>query len=573
MTADMVMRNGRIYTMDERAAVVEAVAIKDGDILWTGDDSGAAKYISEGTEVIDLGGKTVLPGLIDMHVHVPGNAYNVLHNIDVYDAKTAEETEEIIREFIRRHPEKDVYYGKGFKTALFPGEEKIKGPRKERLNAICPHKPVGIIDEGGHVIWLNSKGLEAAGVTEETEDVPGGVIERDSKGQPWGILKDEAKKLFREQQFSPEEKIQAYQWFQDLMNSYGYTAILAMRQSASSDPVPIFDTMRHFEKSGKLFLRIDGAREIKAAEEDKISQIDDLTEERAAMSAAESCIRVTTAKFFLDGTVEGLSAFLNEPYGVEKDGKPYRGELLWDRDELAETFEEVLRRGFNIHIHAVGDGAVGVAVEALERAQRAVDGDHRNCITHLQLVGDDDIVKMEKLGTVACVNTYWHLKDPSIYFDSEEVLLGEERAAREYPLKRFLDNGVLITCSADYPSSPDPNPFFAIQAGVTRNLYDAEYFGVEAIDDEDDPHWLLGPGERVNVEDMVRAYTVNAAFAMHREKEIGSLELGKKADMIVIDRDIFTVDHLEIEKTKVLMTIFDGRIVYSEYEKSEDKIR
>lgn len=561
MMADMVMRNGRIYTMDEGFTVAEAIAIKDGEILWTGDGADAGRFISKDTKVVDLGGKTVLPGLIDMHVHVPGNAYNALHNIDVYDAKTAEETEEIIRDFIKTHPEKDVYYGKGFKTALFPGDEKIKGPRKERLDAICSDKPIGIIDEGGHVIWLNSKGLEEAGITGTTEDIPGGVIEKDAQGNLWGILKDEAKKLFKEQQFSREEKIQAYQWFQDLMNSYGYTTVLAMRQSASSDPVPIFDIMRYFEDGDKLSLRIDGAREIKAVE-NKLSQIDDLERTRRDLSTAGSCIRATTAKFFLDGTVEGLSAFLKEPYCVEKDGEPYRGELLWDSVELTETFEEVLRRGFNIHIHGVGDGAVTVAVEALERAQCAVAGDHRNCITHLQLVEDDDIRKMGELGMVACVNTYWHLKDPSIYFDSEEVLLGEERAAREYPLKKFIDNGVLVTCSADYPSSPDPNPFFAIQAGVTRNLYDADYFGVGAIDDEDDPRWLLGPEERVSVEDMVRAYTSNAAFAMHREQEIGTLEPGKKADMIIIDRDIFAIDHLDIEKTKVLETIFDGRVVY-----------
>ena len=137
MMADMVMRNGRIYTMDEGFTVAEAIAIKDGEILWAGDGADAGRFISKDTKVVDLGGKTVLPGLIDMHVHVPGNAYNALHNIDVYDAKTAEETEEIIRDFIKTHPEKDMYYGKGFKTALFPGDEKIKGPRKERLDAIC----------------------------------------------------------------------------------------------------------------------------------------------------------------------------------------------------------------------------------------------------------------------------------------------------------------------------------------------------------------------------------------------------------------------------------------------------
>ena len=560
MKVDTVIRNGKIYTMDESCPVVSAVAVRGGEIVWRGDEAAADEYAKDAAEVIDLGGNTALPGLIDMHVHVPGNAYNVLHNIDLYDAKTAEETESMIADFVAAHPEKEMYYGKGFKTAVFPGEEKTKGPRKERLDAICPDKPVGIVDEGGHIIWLNSKALEISGVTEETEDIPGGVIERGEEGHLWGILKDEAKNMFREQQFSPEEKAEAFDWCQDLLSSYGYTTILAMRQSASADPVPIFDTMESFEDKGKLRMRIAGAREIKATG-DSLSQIDDLERLKRRYERGGS-ISVTTAKFFLDGTVEGLSAYLEEPYCVGSGGT-YRGELLWDPAELEKAFEEVLRRGFNIHIHAVGDGAVDVAVEALEKAQRAVPGDHRNCITHLQLARDCDIEKMGRLDIVACVNTYWHLKDPTVFYDSEVSLLGEERAEKEYPLKKFLDNGVLITCSADYPSSPDPNPFFAIQAGVTRNMYDAGYFGVDPLTDENDPEWLLGPQERIGVWDMLKAYTINAAYAMHMENEVGSLEVGKKADLAVIDRDVPESDHLDIEKTKVLMTILGGKVVYS----------
>lgn len=564
MIADTVLTNGKIYTMDKDNTVVESIAINANKIIFTGSDSEVKSYISSHTKVVDVKGNTVLPGLIETHVHVPGNAYNVLHNIDLYDAKTAEETEAVIERFIKEHPEKNRYYGKGFKTSVFPGTESTKGPKKERLDRICSDKPIGIIDEGGHICWLNSKALELAGITETIEEIDGGIIEKDEKtGELWGILKDEAKKLFPEQQFSPEEKREAYQWFQDLFTSYGYTSILAMRQSASSDPTPILETIAYFDEQDQLNLRVASAREIKVLEDEYI-QINDLAELKKKYHQEGGKIKVTTAKFFLDGTVEGLNAFLSEPYSLEAGkGENYCGELFWDEGRLKATFIEVLSRGFNIHIHAIGDEAVSKAVEALEIAQEKVKGDHRNCITHLQLVHADDFSKMAELNIIACVNPYWHFKEPSVYFDGEEVFLGKERAETEYPLKSFIDHGVIITCSADYPSSPYPNPFFAIQAGVTRNLYDADYFGAEKITDENDPKWRLNPEERAGVLELVKGYTIDAAYAMHMEDEIGSIECGKKADVIVIDRDIFAIDHLDIENTKVLKTFFDGREVYS----------
>lgn len=564
MIAETVMKNGKIYTMDDSMSVVEAIAFYEDEIIFTGSDEDAEKYISKETYVMDLDGGVVLPGLIDTHVHVPGNAYNILHNIDVYDAKTAEETEERISNFIKEHPEKTMYYGKGFKTSLFPGEESIKGPKKERLDRICKDKPIGIIDEGGHIIWLNTKALEMAGITAETEDIPGGCVERnDDTGEPWGILKDEAKKLFSEQKFTAEEKAEAYEWFQRLFNSYGYTAVLAMRQSASSDPVPVYDTMKNFDDADKLNLRITSAREIKALE-DVDSQMEHMENLKEKYHCSDGKIRVTTAKFFLDGTIEGFNAYLNEPYSsLSEKGEGYRGERIWNSEKLQDAFIKTMKRGFNIHIHAVGDGAVTQAVEALEKAQNRVNGDYRNCITHLQLVEKNDIEKMAVLKIIACVNPYWHIKDPCVYYQSEEVFLGKERAEREYPLKSFLDAGVKIVASADYPSSPYPNPFFAIQAAVTRNLYDATYFGTDKIIDEDDQRWLLNPDERVSVLDIVRAYTTDAAYAMHMEDEIGSLQVGKKADAIVIDRDIFNINHLDIENTKVIKTIFGGREVYT----------
>ena len=564
MKADTIITNGKIYTIDSNERVVEAVVIKDSRFIYAGNNEEALCYAEDGVEIIDLGGKTVLPGLIEPHVHAPGNAYNVLYNIDVFEARTAEETEQIIADYIQEHPNRDIYYGRGFKTAVFPGVEASKGPKKERLDKICSDKPIIITDEGGHINWLNSKAFEVCGITTETPDVEGGVIEKNEEtGELWGDLKDEARCLNPERQYSKEEKMEAFAWLQNYFKSLGFTGIASQRQSACTDPVPIVDIMHEFEKRGELTLHVAAAREIKVVE-DEWKQFDHLEQMRDFYKPPESEIEITTAKFFVDGTVEGVSAFLSEPYSIEAGkGTNYCGEFLWDYERMKEAFAETLKRGFNIHIHAVGDEAVTKSIDAIEYAQNLYPGDHRNCITHLQIVKPEDIERMGKLGIVAGLNSFWHFKDPTVYFDGEVRFLGEERASREYPAKAFKDAGCVITCSADYPVTPNPNPFQAMEAGVTRNLFDADYFGVDDIQDMEDPKWLLGKEERLSLMDMVKAYTINAAYATHREKEMGSIEVGKWADMIVIDRDIFEINPLDIEFTKVLRTIYKGKTIYT----------
>lgn len=230
---------------------------------------------------------------------------------------------------------------------------------------------------------------------------------------------------------------------------------------------------------------------------------------------------------------------------------------------MADAFINVLSEGMNIHVHAIGDAAVTQAIDALEIAQKAVPGDHRNCITHLQIVKPSDIKRMADLNIVACCNVHWHFKDPSIYFECELPFLGEKRAENEYPLASLLKEGITITASGDVPITAYPNPFFAIECGVTRNLINAKFFKEEPIEDKDDPKWLLNKDERVSVLDMLKMYTVNAAYALHIDDITGSIEPGKYGDMIVIDRDVCEVDPLDIENTRVLKTILAGNVIYN----------
>ena len=217
--ADLALINGHIYTIDQSESVVEAVACKNERIVFVGNMNEVESFIDSNTKVIDLHGKTVLPGLIDSHLHVPGNAYNVLYNINLFDAKTDKETTDAIKNFVSVNPERDIYYGRGFMSAVFGGIESGKGPRKERLDEICPDKPIILVDYGGHVVWLNSKALAEFNITKETPGVPGGIIEKDpDTGELWGVLKEEAKSLYPQQQFNIEEKMKAVKWMQGMLH-------------------------------------------------------------------------------------------------------------------------------------------------------------------------------------------------------------------------------------------------------------------------------------------------------------------------------------------------------------------
>lgn len=557
----VALLGGKIYTIDPENTIAEAIVIKNGKIAFVGTSDQAKELIEgEDIEIIDLKGNVVFPGFVDTHVHVPGNAYNVMFNINLFDAKSVEETMDTIADFIKAHPERDIYYGRGYTSSLFPGLESGIGPRKERLDAICPDKPVIITDFGAHAFWLNSEAIRRFGITSDAK-VEGGVVEVDPEtGEVWGTLKDEAKCLFPDPEYTLDEKVMALDWLQKYLNAYGYTGVFALRPSGEDDPRPILAAMDVLEQDDKLTLRMVCSREIKVME-DEFSQIDETAE--LAKKYADGMVKVKTAKFFIDGTVEGTTGLLLEPYeAAAGKGENYFGTKIWEEDRLIGAFKYALSKGLNLHLHAIGDGAVREAVEAIEAAQKEYPGDHRNTITHLQLVSEQDKVKMHELGIVACCNVHWHFKDPSIYFNAEVPFLGKERAEKEYPLKSLLDHGIVITCAGDIPITAYPNPFFAIQFGVTRNLVNASFYKVDPITDMDDPKWLLNKDERVSVMDMVKAYTINAAFANHIEDETGSLEVGKYGDLIVIDRDILNIDPMEIEKTKLLCTIVGGAIVY-----------
>jgi predicted amidohydrolase YtcJ len=557
VAADTILENGTIYTIDDKNTVAEAIAVKDGKILYVGTKAGAEAFKGNATDIVDLNGKFVMPGFVDAHVHAPGTAMTELYDIYLYEDLTKEDTLATVKAFVDTNPDLTEYWGSGFSVGI---ANDPKGPKAEWLDEICADKPIILTSNDGHNRWLNTKAFEMNGITKDTPNPEGGLIHKDPvTGELWGDITDASSLITMTQTYTADQEREALKAFQESMHGWGYTAIMSIA------PIDV-DPARYqeLEKKGDLKLRVNLAKEI---ENDKPfdPQIQSLVDMKEKYDS--DLIDVTTAKYFADGVVEGTTAYLLQPYDAATGLAPdYVSEFYWNPDELDQYFDKTMKAGFQIHVHSIGDASTRLVLDSFEYAQaKNPTIEPRNVITHLQLVDDADKPRFGKLKVIAALQPYWHLKEPGWWDTVDSVNLGKDRGYKEYPVKSLLDNGAILTSSGDHPVSPINNPFWAIEADVTRNLNNAEFYGVDDITDINDPTWLLNPAERVSVMDMVKAYTVNGAYELYREKSIGTLENGKYADMIVVDQDIFKVNPLDIDKTKVLTTIFNGSVVYGEY--------
>lgn len=557
--ADKVWTNGVIYTADDADTFAEAVAVKDGTIVFVGAAADAEEYIGETTEVIDLAGKMMLPAMTDSHLHPPGTMLAELFKINLNGILTEAETMSTIEEYVAANPDMEVYYGEGFSIGAFSGQEVSKGPTKERLDAISD-KPIIISSYDGHTAWLNSAGFEYCGITKDTVPPEGGVIEKTSDGELWGTLKELAWNLVPEQEFTPEQIKDAHVAFQQYMNSLGYVGITHMSNGITA--ADNSDPFVEMDQNGELTLYIT-KNTVMDPNLDYVARIEEAKQIRDAYSS--EFYKATSLKFFADGVVEGVTGYLMEPYTEEAGTEEgYLGERLWDPEIMKEAFALGNAEGFQIHVHSIGDAATKQTLDSMQYSwEQNGEGDYRNVITHLQLVDPEDIPRFAEYGVIANLQAYWAFKEPYWWEVVDQPLLGTERAEREYPMQSFIDAGVTLTGSSDHFVTPYPNPFWAIEVGVTRNLNNPEFYGVDEITDIDDPTWLLNKEERVSLENMIKAYTINGAFQNFREDTTGSIELGKNGDFIIVDQNLFEISPLDIDKTQVLETILKGVTIFT----------
>jgi hypothetical protein len=516
------------------------MAIREGRIAFVGPDSGAAAYVGPSTRVIDLGGKLVLPGFIDSHCH-PTSAYKYFYELSLNGFRTIPAYVEAIREFVMRHPEVPFVRGRGWSNTLF-GKT---GPHRSMLDAIIPSVPAVLSSEDGHSKWVNSKTLELAGITRSTPDPEGGVIERDpATGEPTGTLREAAAELVAKifPGYSADELAKGLEAYQAMALSFGITTA----HDASVD-VPGNEVLayRALQSEGRLRMRFRASVYVDPVKGP--SQIPLLVEERRRNTGP--LFQTNAAKIFLDGVVEGSTAFLKEEY---RHLPGSRGKLLCTQEELNTICAGLDAAGFQIHFHSIGDAATAAGLDAIAFAE-AKDGkrDSRHAFTHLQLVDPADIGRFRSLGAIAVPQPYWFMKD-DYYYNLQVPYLGRKRADAEYPMAGFLRAGVVVASSSDYPVTIPCNPLFAIQAGIRRSRPETT-----------DAREVLWPEERVSLEEMIASFTIGGAYANFLEHETGSLEAGKSADVIVIDRDLYSIPVTEIRNARVVLTLFGGKEAFS----------
>ena len=549
--AHVAFINGAVYAVDQKRSRAEAVAVNGQDIIFVGSNRGAAEHIGANTEVIDLGGKMLLPGFIDSHAHASATI-NEEDSVMLYHLGSAADYVSAVKDFAARHPDLNVIYGHGWHNEVFPPE----GPLKEELDAVVSDRPVSLMSNDGHSIWVNSRALDVAGVTKDTPCPFGGIIETNQKtGEPSGTVRETARDMI-----------------QNLLPPYTVDQMKTgirdfMREAARVGITTVHDPLLLLPDSGGQLNGYGAARNSILAYEELVNNSELTCRVRGTiltdptkgdtqvprLSAAcamqkHPLFQINGAKVFVDGVVEGGTAYLHKPYAHKPN---YRGEPLWQQDKLNALCKTADREKLQIHIHAIGDAAIGMTLDALAYAREHNGSrDSRHLITHLQVVDYADIPRFAELDIVGVPQPFWHVKGE--YFRELEVkYLGLERAEKEYPMKSFVDAGVILAAASDYPVQVPSPPLLAIQLGITR-----------CIPGETDPNEILGPEERMTLEDMLAGFTINGAYANFIENETGSIEVGKKADMVVLDRNLFEVAVSQIADTKVLMTMFEGEMVY-----------
>ncbi len=534
--ADLVLKNGSIYTVDAFRSRAEAVAVKDGVFLYVGTNEAVGRYIGEKTKVTDLGGKLVLPGFIDAHCH-PSGAVEQFGSVALFGMDTVAEYQKAVREYVASHPGLAVARGSGWSNTVFDGN----GPRKEMLDAVVADIPAALSSEDGHSTWVNTKTLELAGVTKDTRDPPGGVIERDPKtGEPSGTLRESAARLVEKviPDFTVEELARGLEEYQKMALGFGITTAheASLHQGGNS-----LAAYKALERDGKLRMRFRASLYVSPKE--GASQVVALEAERARNTGA--LFRTGAAKIFVDGVVEGSTAFLEEPY-IHKPG--FRGAPLWPSEALDAICVALDKAGFQLHFHVIGDAAVAEALDGVAAAAKANGPrDARPLLTHLQLVAPADILRFKELGAVAVPQPYWFMKD-AYYHNLQVPYLGQARADAEYPMESFFKAGVPVASSSDYTVTIPCDPLQAIQIGMTRRAPGTT-----------GPGDVLWPEERATLEQMIASFTIYGAYANFLEKETGSIEPGKSADLVVLDRDLFGAPPDEIGKARVVLTLFRGR--------------
>jgi len=537
-----------VYTVDPPRTWAQAVAVKGERIVSVGTDESVAELIGLKTEVHDLHGRMLLPGFQDAHVHPPSGGLEMLE-CNLNEAYTREGYERIVADYASEHPDVEWIRGGGWSMDSFPGGI----PTKEILDRIVPDRPVYLPNRDGHGAWVNSRALELAGITRETPDPPDGRIERDDAGDPAGTLHEGAMDLVDKLMppVTEAEWEEGLRVAQQYLHSLGITA---WQDAIVGGP---YDTLGAYTATagrGALTARVIGSLwwDRHRGEE----QVDELVAKRARSSVGR--FRATTVKIMQDGVIEDFTAGVLEPY-LGPDGTPTsnRGMSFVDPQLLKASVTRLDAEGFQVHIHAIGERAVREALDALEAA-RAANGanDHRHHIAHIQVVHPDDIPRFHQLGVVANAQPLWATLEGQMV-NLTIPFLGPERSGWQYPFATLVRSGARLAFGSDWSVS-SPNPMWEMAIAVHRKeprRY-ADMVGERATNE------VFLPDERIDLATAIHAFTMGSAYVNHLDDVTGSIEVGKEADLVVVDRNLFDLSLDELADAKVQLTMVAGAPVF-----------
>jgi len=542
-SADLLLLNGHVYTANSAQRWARAVAIRGQRILAVGAEPEMRAFRGPHTTVIDLRGRMAMPGIIDSHIHFLEGSLS-MDQLSLDDAYSVPEIQRRVREFAAAHPERAWLLGRGW---LYDAFKPSGLPTKQLLDEIVPDRPVVIECYDGHSVWVNSKALALAGVDKTTPDpkqgnVVVGIIVRDpATGEATGVLKEEATGIIRRviPQPSREEKLRALRAGLQEANRHGLTSVV--NASGSIEEMELYEGLRD---AGELTVRMTTAQMM----EPQLGQKTLALYEEGRRRYHDEWLRGGVIKAFMDGVVESHTAAMLEPYS---DNPQLSGSLNYTPEQFRDNVVELDRRHFQVITHAIGDRAIRTALDAYLVASH-LNGprDRRFRVEHIETIHPEDIPRFGSLGVIASMQPFHCYPEPNL-FNVWARNIGPRRLPYSFAWHDLAAAGATLVFGSDWPVV-SLDPFIGIQNAVTRQ----DQNGLP-------PEGFVGK-QKVTLDQALAAYTRDGAFAEFQESEKGTLAPGKLADVIVLSQDLFAVNPLEIRKTRVVLTIVGGKLVYRE---------
>ena len=543
--ADLVFTGAAVYRVTDTDPWATAVAITGKRISYVGDDAGAASFIGRNTRVVNLGGKMLMPGFQDAHVH-PVDSGMTFNQCAVFDLPELEDLLAAIETCVEERPDADWIVGAGWYVSTFAPSGL---PPKGLLDAIAPDTPITLLSNGAHSVWANSAAIERAGITAATEDPKGGRIDRDPvTGEPSGSFQEAAMPLI--QAFEPastlEQRMAGLAYAQRLFHSFGITGVHdAYVEISRETAYTNMEAYTAFADALELKMHVVAAMLF-----DPTLQLEPQIElfQELRRSADRQHVNATAVKIFVDGITTSYSAAMLEPY-ADRVADGVTGTPVIPRAELTDLVTRLDALGFQIHFHSIGDAAIRYSLDAIEAARtKNGERDSRHHLSHIMVWDPADFDRVAELDVIANFQALWAYRDA--HFDEiTYVRLGPERSKYLYPINSLNKRGALLAFGSDWYVT-SANPLLAIEVAVTRRAPDGT--GAEP----------LLPEEAIDLPTAIKAATLGAAYGNFLEKETGSIEVGKLADLIVIDKNIFDIPAQDISEARVMLTLFEGESVY-----------